>query len=828
MKKKLFYTSIITATIICLTILVGCEMQERAYEQDPAIAADQDASNPAQAITYVDVAERKSLISSNPYEASVSADKRLKEAEMSSSSSGSISVTEQAFELPVTAIDKTAGMDGGMGGMGAGMGGGMSGGMGSRSYASNLTRSELNILHNSGRSGIPLSEPIRHPKNWKQIVERRKVEESFEYAMANFDADEIWVITQPDFPVFGTQEKRPGSGAMVCKRADKENVPLPLKHTEVTGNITGYIATVDVVQQFHNPFDTKIEAIYVFPLPQNAAVNEFIMTVGKRKIRGIIRKKKEAEMIYNQARSQGYTASLLTQVRPNIFTQKVANIEPGKQIDVNIRYFNTLAYVDGWYEFVFPMVVGPRYNPASSGSRSQRKQVISGETAQFQYRPIPDSPNPNPQYLKPNQRSGHDIAVNLNIDAGVKIEQVTSSNHAISKKFNGSSKVAIKLNSNDSIPNKDLVIRYKVAGSKVKSAVMTHRDKRGGYFTMMLYPPEDIKYIKRAPMEMIFVLDCSGSMSGVPMEKSKDAIRRALRKLEPGDSFQVIRFSNKASQLGKKPLEATPENIKIALDYVDKLHGSGGTQMIEGVKAALDFEHDPERFRLVTFLTDGYIGNETDILAAVHDKLGDARIFSFGIGSSVNRYLLDRMAKLGNGAVAYIGSDDSSGEVVDLFYDRISHPALTNVKIDFGQMEVADVFPRKLPDLFAGRAIVVTGRFTGEGPAVVKVTGNVGRYEKTIEIPVNTSKTDAKHKGIASVWARKQIEILATRSVSDKSPKLAENITDIALEYGLMSKFTSFVAVDSSRRTDGDHGVTVQVPVPVPDGVKYETAVQGT
>ncbi|MCP4259976.1 MAG: VWA domain-containing protein [Planctomycetes bacterium] len=635
----------------------------------------------------------------------------------------------------------------------------------------------------------------------------------------NVSADEIWVIAKSETQaVPATDQDSPGCGAMLAKLPKKDKkIPLPLKHTDVKGQISGYIATVDVTQKFHNPYDEKIEAVYVFPLPQNAAVNEFIMIIGKRKIRGIIRERKEAEEIYRQARSQGYVASLLTQERPNIFTQKVANIEPGKNIDVNIKYFNTLAYVDGWYEFVFPMVVGPRFNPPGYtdgiGAVARGKNGISGQKTEV-------------QYLNPCERSGHDIAVTVEVDAGVKIEEVACTSHVIMKTFSTPENLEVKLSSLDSIPNKDFVFRYKVAGKKVKSALVTHRDKRGGFFSLMLYPPENLSYLKRAPMEMIFVLDCSGSMRGKPIAKAKEAIKRGLKKLEKGDTFQVIRFSNNASQFGPNPVPATPANIRKAIKYVDNLQGSGGTMMIEGVKAALDFAHDPGRFRLVSFMTDGYIGNEVEILAAVHQRLGASRIFSFGVGSSVNRYLLDRMAKLGKGAVAYIGLDESAGQVVDLFYERISHPALTDVNIDWGNMQVTDVFPNHIRDLFVGRPVILTGKFKGQRKTTIRVSGKVGDLTQEIAIPVHLNDSASTHSGIACVWARKRIETLANQATYDNNSDLPVQIKQVALEYGLMSAYTAFIAVDSSRKTTGDHGVTVAVPVPVPEGVRYDTTVQ--
>jgi Ca-activated chloride channel homolog len=459
-------------------------------------------------------------------------------------------------------------------------------------------------------------------------------------------------------------------------------------------------------------------------------------------------------------------------------------------------------------------VVGPRFNPAGStdgvGAVGRGNTGASGQKTEV-------------QYLKPSERSGHDIALALDIDAGVAIEAIQCPTHAITNATESSEKRHVQLSPLDSIPNKDFVLRYKVAGQSIKSALVTHRDQRGGFFTLMLYPPDDLKTLKRAPMEMVFVLDCSGSMSGKPMAKAKDAITRALRKLGPDDTFQVIRFSQNASKFGPRPVPATKANVRQALKYVEQLKGSGGTMMIEGVKAALDFPHDDERFRFVCFMTDGYIGNEAEILGAVHERLGASRIFSFGVGSSVNRYLLDRMAKLGKGAVAYVGPNDNSSEIVDRFYDRISHPALTDVAIDWGNLEVEDVYPSQLPDLFVGRPLIVTGRFRGQTNTTVRVAGQVGNLDRQIEIPVHHG--GATHPGIACVWARKRIEQLASRATYDRSDKLPGKITQTALEYGLMSAYTAFVAVDSTHQTAGDHGVTVAVPVPVPEGVRYETTV---
>jgi len=646
-------------------------------------------------------------------------------------------------------------------------------------------------------------------------------------ALAPLSADEeLWVIATPSVDDQKSRDDdSPGSGAMVASFPDDidektgaaREIPLPLKHTAVNARIDGYISTVNVRQEFSNPFDQKIEAVYLFPLPEKAAVSEFLMIIGDRKIRGILREKEEAEAIYREARSQGYQASLLVQHRPNVFEQKVANIEPGKSIDVDIQYFHTLAYNDGWYSFVFPTVVGPRYNPP--GHSDPIVPVARGSAqANEKHTTVP--------YLRPGERSGHDISIDVEIDAGVAIEELRSTHEIVASRATPES-ATVRLASQSTIPNRDFVLNFQVAGNTVKSNLMTYRDPElgQGYFTLMLYPPSDNASLARRPMEMVFVLDCSGSMSGRPLEQAKNAVRAALGQLREGDTFQIIRFSEDSTQLGATPLPATRQNLQLARQYLRSLRGTGGTQMIEGVKAALDFPHDPARLRFVSFMTDGYIGNEIDIIGAVHDRIRDSRIFSFGVGSSVNRYLLERMAKEGRGAVAYLGPQDSATNIMNGFFKRISHPALTDVSIDWGNMAVADVYPAKLPDMFVGRAVVITGKYLG-ATGNITVSGMAGSKTQRLNIPA--TQNDNSKTSISKIWARLRIADLTDRQAweDDTHGELANAIKNTALEYQLVSDYTSFVAVDASRRTDGEFGVTVPQAVPVPDGVRYETTVE--
>ena len=673
------------------------------------------------------------------------------------------------------------------------------------------------------RSAVPLSTLLDEAitqKSGLSIVQQKILRMDLQ------PGEELWVIAKaaPAAPAADDQTT-PRCGVLLATLPNQTTqVPVPLKHTAVEGNIDGYIATVDVTQQFHNPYDAKIEAVYVFPLPDDAAVNEFVMTVGDRKIRGIIRERETAEQIYAAAKAQGHVAALMTQERPNIFTQQVANIEPGKQIDIHIRYFNTLRYDAGAYEFVFPMVVGPRFNPAATsngiGAVVRGQHDTSGQKTEV-------------QYLAPNERSGHDVSVTLNIRAGIDIEDVHSVNHVVDVEDVCDSQRKVTLSAQDTIPNKDFVLRYKVAGDQIKTAMLTHTDDNGSYFTMMVYPPADLTQVQRSPMEMVFVLDCSGSMRGKPMAQAKAAISHAVQSLTPRDTFQIIQFSNNASQLGAEPILATEQNIRRGLDYLASLSGSGGTQMIEGIKAALDFPHDEGRFRLVSFMTDGYIGNEQQILGTLNEKLGASRIFSFGVGSSPNRMLMDRMAVLGRGAVAYLSLNDDAADIMNRFNRSISHPAMTDLAIDWGNMHVTDVYPQRLPDLIVGRPVIITGRYKGEA-GTVNINGRVDMEPATFAVSLEDEDVTADHQGIAAVWARLKIKDLmnlathAHAATDGATEQLHQAVTQTALEYNLMSAFTAFVAVDSMTKTDGDFGTTVAVPVPVPDGVQYETTVGGT
>lgn len=611
--------------------------------------------------------------------------------------------------------------------------------------------------------------------------------------------EEIWVIARSpeERSTPRSDTPLPGEGGLFAIEGEnRAPVPIPLKHTDVNASIIGYIASVDVKQQYQNTANQKIEAVYVLPLPQNAAVNDFLMAIGTRHIRGIIRERHEAEQIYEEAKSQGYVASLLTQQRPNVFTQTIANIEPQRQIDVEIKYFNTLTFADGAYEFDFPMVVGPRFNPPG-----------------FEGGTLSDI-----QYTRPDQRSGHDISLSVDIDAGVPIDHIDSRNHRIQARHISPTKTRVTLDPGDNIPNRDFVLRYQVASDKLMPALLAQGEGSGGYFTLMLFPPKLLSDLPRQPLEFVFTIDVSGSQAGQPLAQEKAATRYALMHMGPDDTFQVIRFGNTAEKLFPAPRPASPDAVRTALQWIDSFTATEGTMLIDGLHASLLFPHDSSRTRCVAFMTDGFIGNDAEAIAETRRCVGPAHVFSFGVGQSTNRYLLDGLARAGRGAVAYLGLNDDAGATMAQYFDRVSHPALTDITIDWAGAKVSDVYPRQTPDVYVGRPVVLTGRYDGTLPKSVLLHGRLAGREQTIEIPVQTLDAQLNSKALPAVWARMKIADLSDQAACNTTLDLAGQVRQLAMRYNLLSPYTAFIAVDSTTRTAQSEPKRVSVPVAMPEG----------
>ena len=580
-------------------------------------------------------------------------------------------------------------------------------------------------------------------------------------------------------------------------------VPVPLEHTEVKVRVDGFIAEVDVDQRFKNPYSYKIEAVYLFPLPAQSAVNGYELATGGRTIKGEIKLKDDAKAIYKAAKTKGYVAGLLTQERPNLFTQAVANIEPGATVDVRLHYVQALGYDSGAYELVFPMVAGPRYVPKTSKVDAAAVQ---------------------PAVLPAGMRSGHDIGVTVEVDAGVPIGNVRSPSHTIAMTKVSAHEARVALGAGDTVPNKDFILRYDVAGAKPEFAVVTNKAAGApGSFFFMAQPPVKPDAAQITPKEMVFVIDTSSSMQGRPLDKAKEAITRALKGMHPDDTFQIIRFDDSASALGGRPIANKPKNVEKALAWLGQLQAGGGTDMTGGIKAALAFPHDPARLRIVMFLTDGFIGNEDEILAIVQDKLGPSRLFSFGVGSAVNRYLLEEMAAIGRGAVQVVRPDEDTTAAVERMHARIASPLLTDITIDWKGLAVQDASPGKIPDLFAGQPLVLSGRYAKGGSATVTITGMQAGRKVSFDVPVALPELRDR-PAIAAIWARSKIAELTRQQLKAEKPAVKQQIVDLAMTNHLMSTYTAFVAVDTSKTTAGGAAQTVAVPVEVSEGLRSTTA----
>jgi Ca-activated chloride channel family protein len=610
-------------------------------------------------------------------------------------------------------------------------------------------------------------------------------------------------------------------GGLYAQTPDRGRQAFTLTNTDVKGKISGNISRVEVTQTFQNPYDKPLEAIYVFPLPDQAAVDDMEIRIGDRVIKGNIKKREEAKAIYERARQEGRTAGLLEQERDNIFTQSLANIKPNEQIKVTIRYTESLKFEEGDYEFVFPMVVGPRYIPGQAIDRQ-------GNTTQ-----VPDASRINPPILNPEMRSGNDINVSLQIDAGVPIRNLYSTSHRLDIKNNGET-VELKLANGDNIPNKDLIVRYKVSGDRTAPTVLTTTTDQGAHFATYLIPAIAYRADQIVPKDVVFLMDTSGSQSGDPILKSRELMRRFINGLNPNDTFTIIDFSSTTRQLSRVPLQNNLANRLLAMKYIDQVDANGGTELMNGINVATNFPAASDgRIRSVVLITDGYIGNDNEVIAAVQKNLKPGnRLYSFGVGSSVNRYLLDRVAEMGRGTSRVVRQDEPTQAVAEKFFRQINNPVLTNIQVKWeGDGAAPEIYPSNAPDLFAEQPLVLFGKKGDRANGKLKITGIAAggeRFEQTLDVNFDASDSVSNNLGIAQLWGRARIKDLMNQMFGGEVKSLVDAVTQTALNYRLLSQYTAFVAVSEEVRVNPDGGkVTVQVPVLLPEGVNFGAVTDG-
>jgi Ca-activated chloride channel family protein len=617
----------------------------------------------------------------------------------------------------------------------------------------------------------------------------------------------------------------PAPGALqIVDRGGKPGAFCPLKHTDVSAEVSGFLARVTVTQQFENPSADPVEAVYTFPLPSEAAVDRMTMKVGDRVVTGKIKRREEARAIYDAARDAGQVASLLDQERPNIFTQSVANIMPGEQVDIEISYVETLAYEDGSYKFVFPMVVGPRYVPGNPTGK--KGGGWSPDTDK-----VPDASRITPNVAAPGTRAGHDISLKVTLDTGVPVMDLRSTLHDVDVQRTSDHTAVVALKDQAVIPNRDFILTYDVAGGKIEDAVLTHRDERGGFFTLILQPPDRVAAEDVAPRELVFVLDTSGSMEGFPIEKAKETMDLAFAALRPQDTFHLITFAGDTFVLFPEPVAASRENLAKAQAFLRSRSGGGGTEMMTAIRTALEPSDKQDHVRIVCFMTDGYVGNDMQILDEIQ-KHPNARVFSFGIGDSVNRFLLDKMAEEGRGEVEYVTLKDDGSAAARRFAERVQNPLLTDISVDWAGLQVSDVYPARIPDVFSSKPIVITGRYANAGKATIRVRGRQAGRDVEREIALDLPEREPDHDVIATLWARRKIDAVMSQDwagAQTGAPRVdvREGVTKLGLDFGLMTQYTSFVAVEEMVVNEGGQQRHVEVPVEMPEGVSYEGVFGG-
>ena len=604
---------------------------------------------------------------------------------------------------------------------------------------------------------------------------------------------------------------------------DGQKRPLPLRHTQVFAELSAHVARVDVTQTYKNDHTRAIEAVYVFPLPENSAVDDLKIEVGGRVIVAEIQRRDEARATYEAARKAGQTAALLEQERPNIFTQSVANIPPGEEVKIHVRFVQQLTYDAGAYEWVFPMVVGPRFIPGNP--EGQQGVGWSMDTDQ-----VPDASRITPPIVGAGVRSGHDIELEVVIDSPLPVQDLETPTHEV-EVVSEDSVLRLNLRKAGELPNRDFVLRYRVDGEAPQVAVLAHKQGKEGFVTLVVQPPKlDVQALV-GRRELLFVVDVSGSMTGRPLALAKEVARLAISELGPDDTFNVYTFAGTTARAFTESRPANDENIKRSLDFVSNARAGGGTMLADAVEEALSPAIPQGRHRYVVFLTDGFVGNEEAIFARASDlvvaatRTGQrARVFVVGTGNNVNHYLVNGLAEAGKGLGLTATLAEDPAEAVRRIDRLVDSPVVRDVVIDWGGLPVEDVYPNVIPDLLASRPLIVHGRYTGSGTAEIKVRGTTDDGPVELPLTVTLPEVSLRHPATPTLWARARVAELEKRLWDAHDQPAIDAIIETGLKHRIVTAYTSFVAVDRSRKVGDGQAPQVVQPVEAPDGVDVSRA----
>jgi len=590
-----------------------------------------------------------------------------------------------------------------------------------------------------------------------------------------------------------TSEEKDSSSPYFLVQGEADVESFPLLETRADVNIAGVTAEVELTQVYKNDGKKTIEAVYIFPLGTKSAIHAMRMEIGERIIDAEIEETEKAKQIYEDAKADGKVASLLEQKRPNVFRMKVANIMPGDEVKVIVKYTEMLVPEKGIYEYVFPTVVGPRF----TGEQKDKEDWTAAP------------------YLHEKENPPYKFDIKVNLKTGIPLSKVSVSTHKVNidKKHD---EAVIALSKKDKYGgNRDFILRYSLKGNKVQTGLLLYPGEKENFFLLMLEPPERININMVPPREYLFVVDVSGSMHGFPLDVSKALMKDIIEGLRKRDYFNILFFAGGSSVLSSEPLSATRENKKKAIEMVMSQTGGGGTRLLDALKRISTLPKKEGLSRIIVTATDGYISVEKEAFDHIRENLGENNFFAFGIGSSVNRYLIEGMARAGKGEPFIVTNQGEAKETADKFLNYIQHPLLTDIKTNFKGFDAYDIEPIALPDLFAERPLILFGKYK-KASGSITVTGKMVRGEYKKEIKVKSSMEDMSNSAIKYLWARERIAKLDDYAKVGSDVK--DEVTKLGLKYHLMTQYTSFVAVDKIIRETGEI-VTVKQPLPLPQGV---------
>lgn len=564
--------------------------------------------------------------------------------------------------------------------------------------------------------------------------------------------------------------------------------------TRINLEITGLVARVEITQQFTNNSNHWAEGVYRFPLPDNAAVDRMLIKVGDRLLEGEIQEKESAQLTYQKARDAGQTATIVKQQRRNQFETSLANIGPGESIEITIGYLQNVSYSDLSYHLRLPMTFTPRYEPGQPNT--------SGP---------PTVTSPAPRLVSAAPRIGHRLKLHARLVSTAKYAAIESRYHDVDIRQvdNG---YTVDLLNPDEMTDRDFELSWTPALQTGPSASLTtFNDGESVYAQLMLAPPLADSITPRA-REVILVVDTSASMEGASLEQARSALLHALKSLGEDDYFNLLQFNSDTRRLFDHSLPVTRNNLYVAQNFITGLEANGGTEMAPALQTALNLPQMPELMRQVVFITDGAVGNEAELLQKVASDLEDSRMFTVAIGHAPNSWFMRKAAEIGRGSYVHIGKPEEVAEQMSALWGRIQLPALTDICVNWG--DAAEFYPEIIPDLYAGEPLWLIARLPSE-PTMIGLCGEFNGHEWNLDINGwDAALGGSGEDNLAKLWARRKIEALEDSLMFGADPELTRlEITAVALEYGLLTRHTSLVAVDKTpRRSNGDSLAQTDIP----------------